>query len=231
MAGPLPKKTFDELMAELQAHANPVNVEGMARFGITPATPILGISIYTLRAMAKGQRDHDLAQRLWETGIHEARLLACFIDDPALVTPEQMDRWAADFDTWDLCDQATTSLFDLTPHAVAKAVAWCDREEEFVRRGGYALMAGLAWHRMDLPDPVLLDFLPLIEKHADDPRNYVKKAVNWALRNIGKRAPAFREPCLACARRIQATGGRTARWIASDAIRELEKYTYKEKRI
>lgn len=212
---------FDELMAALYAQANPTNLAGMARFGINPEKA-LGISVYTLRGMVKKVRDHDLAQRLWDTGIHEARLLACFCADPALVTPAQMDAWAADFNSWDVCDQACTSLFDQSPHAWSKALEWPAREEEFVRRGAFALMAGLAWHDKHAPDEQFLQFFPVIQQYSTDKRNFVKKAVNWALRNIGKRSPALMQAAWTAAEQIHATGDPTARWIASDALREFK---------
>ncbi len=212
---------FDELMAALYAQANPTNLAGMARFGINPEKA-LGISVYTLRGMVKKVGDHDLAQRLWDTGIHEARLLACFCDDPALVTPAQMDAWAADFNSWDVCDQACTSLFDQSPHAWSKALEWPAREEEFVRRGAFALMAGLAWHDKHAPDEQFLQFFPVIQQYSTDKRNFVKKAVNWALRNIGKRSPALMQAAWTAAEQIHATGDPTARWIASDALREFK---------
>jgi 3-methyladenine DNA glycosylase AlkD len=178
--------------------------------------------------------DHALALGLWATGNHEGRLLACFVDDPAAVTAEQTEAWARDFDSWDLCDQATTSLFDLTPHAWRKAAEWAGREKEWVRRAGFAMMAGLAVHDKTAADRAFLKLLPLIERGASDERNFVKKAVNWALRNIGKRNRVLNAAAVACARRILAAaneraggekggdpGSRAARWVASDAIREL----------
>lgn len=212
--------TFDDLMAGLYAQANPENVAGMARFGINPERA-LGISVYTLRGMVKKVRDHELALRLWQTGVHEARLLACFCDDPAAVTPDQMDAWAADFDSWDVCDQACTSLFDQSPHAWTKALEWPAREKEFVRRGAFALMAGLAWHDKRAADDDFLQFFPIIRQYSTDGRNFVKKAVNWALRNLGKNSLALNEQAIACAQRIRQQPSRAARWIAADALREL----------
>lgn len=222
MAKAVPTPAFDELLAALHAQANPVNVAGMARFGIRPANA-LGISIYTLRRMAGKTRDHELALRLWQTGIHEARLLACFVDPPERVTPEQMDAWAADFDSWDICDQACTSLFDKTSHAWGKALEWPARPDEFVRRGAFALMAGLAWHDKTAPDEAFLPFLPIIQQYATDERNFVKKAVNWALRGIGKRSPGLLQAAWNTAEQIRAIDSRSARWIAADALREFAK--------
>lgn len=210
------------------------NRAGMARYGINVESAF-GVSIYDLRKIAKRLgREHELALALWATGNHEVRLLACFVDDPAAVTEEQVEAWARDFDSWDLCDQATTSLFDLTKHAWPKAAEWAKRDEEWVKRGGFALMAGLAVHDKAASDRAFLKLLRLIERGAFDERNFVKKAVNWALRNIGKRNRALNAAAIACAEAIltsanKRAGGerggdpatRAARWVARDAIREL----------
>lgn len=211
----------EPILAELRSMANPENVAGMARYGINPENT-LGISVYDLRRMARRwQGDHDLALALWETGVHEARLLACFIDDPAKVTPDQMDRWAADFNSWDICDQACTSLFDRTPYAWDKALEWSKRPEEFVRRGGFALMAALAWHDKTAPDERFEPFLAAVSAASTDGRNFVKKAVNWALRNMGKRSLGLHARAVQLAAELKASPDRTARWIGSDAYREL----------
>ncbi len=214
----------NEIIETLNALANPENVAGMARYGINPQGT-LGISIYILRPMAKdiGQ-NHELALELWNTGVHEARLLAVFIDDPKQVTPEQMDRWAGEFDSWDVCDQACTSLFDLTPHAYPKAYEWSADEREFVKRGGFALMAGLAVHDRTASgsvNEILAGFFPVIERESDDDRNFVKKAINWALRNLGKRNLHLNALAVETAHQIALRGTRSARWIAADALREL----------
>lgn len=212
----------DQMLASLRAKANPRNAEGMARFGINPAGT-LGVSVRELRLLARGRRDHVLALELWQSGVHEARILAALVDDPAQVTARQMDAWAADFDSWDVCDQACLILFDKTPFAPAKAVEWAARPEEFVKRAGFALMAGLAWHDKSAPDSLFLEFLPIIAREAIDRRNYVKKAVNWALRQIGKRNAALRQAAVAAAGEIQQIDSPAARWIAADALRELVK--------
>jgi 3-methyladenine DNA glycosylase AlkD len=226
------------LLAEVRALGSERNRAGMARYGINVADAF-GVSVYELRKIAKRLgTDHDLALALWATGNHEARLLACFVDDPAAVTAAQMEAWAKDFDSWDVCDQATTSLFDLTPHAWTKAVAWARRDDEWVRRGGFTLMAGLAVHDEAAADADFEALFPILEAAATDPRNFVKKAVNWALRNIGKRSPALNAAAMGCARRIQAAanaraggerggdpGARAARWVAADALRELASET------
>ncbi|MCE9576905.1 MAG: DNA alkylation repair protein, partial [Deltaproteobacteria bacterium] len=192
-------RSVDDILTELQALGSARNRAGMARYGINVAHAF-GVSVEVLRAFAKPLRgDHALALALWATGNHEARLVACFIDDPAQVTAAQMEAWAADFDSWDLCDQATTSLFDQTKHAWAKARTWARRDEEWVKRGGFALMAGLASHDKAADDAAFRALLPLIARGALDERNFVKKAVNWALRNIGKRNLALNAAAITCA--------------------------------
>ena len=201
--------------------ANPENVKGMARYGICQHNN-LGISIYHLRPLAKQiGTHHALALRLWDSQIHDARLLACFIDDPAQVTSEQMDSWAEDFDSWDICDQACTSLFDRTAFAYDKVFQWAAKEKEFVKRAAFSLIAGLAVHDTTATDPDFEDFLPLCIMHATDERNYVKKAVNWALRNIGKRNSTLNKQALKTAEKIKKIDSKSARWIASDTLREL----------
>jgi 3-methyladenine DNA glycosylase AlkD len=222
------------ILAELRALGSEKHRAGMARYGIN-VERAFGVSIYELRKVAKRLgTDHGLALALWATGNHEARLLAGFVDDPAAVTPHQMDAWAGDFDSWDICDQACTSLFDQTEHAWSKAAEWARRDEEWVKRGGFALMAGLAWHDKTTGSRAFLKLLPLIERGASDDRNFVKKAVNWSLRNVGKRSRALNRAAIACAKTILMAanrragadrGGdpaaRAARWVANDALREL----------
>ena len=195
------------ILAIVRALGSERHRAGMARYGIN-VEHAFGVSIYELRKVAKRLgTDHGLALALWATGNHEARLLACFIDDPALVTPKQMDAWAGDFDSWDICDQACTSLFDQTEHAWAKAAEWAEHDDEWVKRGGFALMAGLAWHDRVTADPPFGKLLKLIERAACDERNFVRKAVNWALRNIGKRNLALNQAALACAHPQSVCGG------------------------
>ncbi|HUK76708.1 MAG TPA: DNA alkylation repair protein [Thermoleophilia bacterium] len=222
------------ILADLAARGSEANRAGMARYGIK-VDDAFGVSVTELRRLAREiGRDHDLALALWRTGNHEARLLAAFVDEPARVDAEQMERWAADFDSWDVCDEVTTDLFDQTRLGWTKAAEWATRPEEFVKRAGFALMAGLAVHDKSAGDDAFLGLLTAIERGAFDERNFVRKAVNWALRNIGKRNRALHEACLACALRIRAAaderagaprGGdaatRAARWVASDALREL----------
>jgi 3-methyladenine DNA glycosylase AlkD len=193
----------------------------MACYGINPKDT-LGISIPTLRQMAKQiGKNHDLAQQLWASGIHEALILATLIDRPQEVTEAQMEAWANDFDSWDVCDQCCFNLFDKTPWAYQKAKEWSGRDEEFVKRAGFALMAGLAIHDKRAGDDAFLPFLPIIQREAIDSRNFVKKAVNWALRQIGKRNANLNQLAIELAGDIQKIDSKTARWIAADALREL----------
>jgi len=209
-----------EVIAKLQSLANPVNVAGMARYGINP-TNTLGISIYILREIAKEiGKDDALADELWVSGIHEARILASYIADPGKTTEERMDRWAADFDSWDVCDQVC-GFFEETPYAYHKAVTWSDRHEEFVKRAAFAIMAGLAVHDKKADNSQFERFFPIIVRESSDDRNFVRKAVNWALRNIGKRNRHLNEKAVATACQIQQIDSRSARWIAADALREL----------
>jgi 3-methyladenine DNA glycosylase AlkD len=213
--------SVNKILAQLKRLKNPANVAGMARFGINPKNT-LGISIPTLRKMAKEiGTDHDLALDLWQSGIHEARILASMIDDPARVTRAQIERWVKDFDSWDVCDQVCMNLFERTPFAYRQAIEWSKRKEEFVRRAGFALMACLAWHDKEAKDAAFLKFMPAIKRGATDDRNFVRKAVNWALRNIGKRNRALNRAAIQTAREIQRLDSKTARWVANDALREL----------
>lgn len=210
-----------DILARLEAEGSERNRAGMARFGIN-ADAAYGVGMIAIRALAKELgRDHDVAAELWESGIHEARILASLVDEPKKVTEEQMERMVAEFNSWDLCDQCCGNLFDRTPFAYAKAHEWADREEEFTRRAAFALMAWLAVHDKKAPDAPFLEFLPVIERHAADPRNFVKKAVNWALRQIGKRNLRLHPIAVETAGRILAQDSKSAKWIARDALREL----------
>jgi 3-methyladenine DNA glycosylase AlkD len=212
---------YELVLRKLKSLSNNKNVEGMARFGINTKNT-LGISIYVLRPMAKEiGKDHKLAQQLWNSKIHEARLLAVFIDEPQKVTNAQMEKWAADFDSWDVCDQACTDLFDKTVLGWKKAVEWSKRKEEFVKRGAFALMAGLAVHDKGASNKDFEKLLPIIERESWDERNFVRKAVNWALRNIGKRNRVLNKKSIRAAKRIKKMDSKAARWIAADALREL----------
>jgi 3-methyladenine DNA glycosylase AlkD len=194
----------------------------MGRFGIDTRNA-LGVTVTELRGLARRiGRDHDLAAALWQSEIHEARLLATMVDEPSSVTEAQMERWVSDLTSWDLCDQLCANLFDRTPYAFEKALGWSRRDEEFVKRAGFALMATSAVHRKDVSDARFEVFLPAISAQATDDRNYVKKAVSWALRQIGKRSPGLNRKAIATAREIERIDARAARWIARDVLRELE---------
>jgi 3-methyladenine DNA glycosylase AlkD len=210
-----------EILEQLKRLANPEAVAGMARFGINSENTY-GISIPELRRIAKETgRDHALAEALWETGVHEARLLACFVDDPKQVTETQMERWVADFNSWDVCDQCCSSLFDKTPFAYQKAVEWSGREAEFTRRAGFTMMASLAVHEKKAEDARFEPFFPILVRESTDGRNFVKKAVNWALRQIGKRNRRLNRLAIETAEEIARIDSKSARWIAADALREL----------
>jgi len=210
-----------DVLATLRKLSRPENIAGMARFGINPNNN-LGNTIVTLRTLAKKiGTDHALAGRLWETEIHDARLLATLIDDPRLVTKQQMDRWASAFDSWDICDQCCNNLFSKTPYAYEKIKQWCTKDQEYVKRAGFTLIAVLAVHDKQASDEQFLRLFPLITLGATDTRNYVKKAVNWALRQIGKRNTTLNKKALALARDLKRKDSPAARWIATDAIREL----------
>jgi len=216
--------TAGEIITRLRALGNPRDSEGQRRYGITPKGEHLGIRAPVLRDIARQYRhNHPLALELWKSGLHEARVLAALIDDPAQVTPGQMEQWARDCDNWGVTDACCCVLFDRTPFAEEQAHAWSKRKAEFVKRCGYVLMAGMAVHRKELPDDIFLRFLPVIRREANDERNFVKKAVNWALRQIGKRNPRLRRAAIAEAKRIVKLDTKAARWIARDALRELGK--------
>lgn len=210
-----------EIIGHLRSLSNPANVAGMARYGINTHNT-LGVPIPELRGLAKQLgRNHALALELWGSGIHEARILACLVDDPSKVTEVQLEQWVGDFDSWDVCDQCCANLFDRTPHAYRKAAEWSNREEEFVKRAGFVIMAALAVHDKGAPDRAFAAFLPLIRRESEDGRNFVRKAVNWALRQIGKRNAALNRMAIALAEDVLKDGSRSARWVASDALREL----------
>lgn len=220
----------DELLDRLRAAADPANLAGMARYGISPVGT-LGVTVPTLRGIVRELRPlrradpelvHEVAARLWASGIHEARMLAGFLDVPALVTPQQADAWVADVDSWDTCDQLQ-DLFAATPFAYDKAREWAGREETFVKRAAFALICALAIHDRQAPDERIAALLPLVEREAADERPYVHKGVNWALRQIGKRSAACHEAAVATGEHILVVhaGSKAARWVARDALREL----------
>ncbi|MGH7739080.1 MAG: DNA alkylation repair protein [bacterium] len=212
----------DKILTQLKVLKNERNIRGMARFGILGKN-ILGIPKPRLDAIArKIGKDQDLSLALWKSEIHEARILASLIGIPAKVTSAQMEKWVKDFDAWNVCDQVCGNLFDRTPYAAAKALKWSGRKREYEKRAGFVLMAEMAVHDKRAPDSLFLSFLPVLRREAWDERNFVKKAVNWALRQIGKRNEKLRKAALAEAARVQKQDSVSARWIAADAIRELQ---------
>jgi 3-methyladenine DNA glycosylase AlkD len=215
-------QTSRVLLTQLESLADPRRVKGMERFGIN-ADKTLGISMPILRKLAKShRRDHEVALDLWMSGYHEARILAALIDDPAQLTGSQMEKWVGEFDSWDVCDQVCGGLFDKTTLAHQKIDEWSSRPEEFVKRAAFVLMASLAVHDKSLADGVFEKWLPIIDREASDDRNFVRKAVNWALRQIGKRDARLSANPLRLARRLSKSESRSARWIGKDAVRELE---------
>lgn len=220
-----PEVQAARLVAHLRTFGDPSRVAGQRRFGVQPRNEQLGCTIPQLRALARAhRRDHPLALALWNIPVHEAHILASLVADPLRLTPRQMDAWCAGFDSWDVCDQMCLNAFCQSPHAFAKVHDWADREREFERRAAFALLATLAVHRKQAPDATFLNCLPLIERAATDDRNFVKKAVNWALRQIGKRRGS--RTCHAAALALAEKLGRHptssgARWVGKDAVREL----------
>ncbi len=217
------------IIRRLESMGNEEARRGMARYGIN-ADRAFCVPMPELRKLAKElAKDHGLALGLWDTGYHEAKILAGLVDDHRLVTEEQMDRWAAGFDSWDVCDQCCSNLFDKTQFAYGKALAWTRDEREFVRRAGFVLMATLAVHDKKAPDKVFELFLPFIVQGSTDERNFVKKAVNWALRQIGKRNLELNKKAIGVAKEIRGMDSKSARWIAADALRELQSEAVRKK--
>lgn len=221
------------VIAQIAAAGSAENRAGMSRYGISTETAY-GVSVRDLRRMARHLgTDHGLALALWGTGNHEARILASMVDEPSLVTPQQMDDWAAEFDSWDVCDQVTSNLFDRTPWAYDKVHLWSADEREWVKRAAFSTAAALAVHDKTAADERFLEILELVQGAAGDGRNFVKKAVSWALRNIGKRNRRLHAAALETATAVLATAealavadpgdpaARSARWVARDALREL----------
>jgi 3-methyladenine DNA glycosylase AlkD len=212
---------LNPLLDQLHSLANPEKLSGMAHFGIN-TTGRLGIPMPELRRIAKsGGVDHSLALQLWASAIPEARLLAAMVADPLTITPAQMDAWVADFNSWEMCDTACCSLFDRSPYAWEKVAQWAAVEAEYTRRAAYSLLAGLAWHNKHAADEIFIAAFPIILSNVTDPRNFVKKAVNWAIRNIGKRNLVLNAAAIELSERILTVDDKTARWIARDALREL----------
>ncbi len=210
-----------DVLNKLRKKARPDQLKGMARYGIV-IEKRLGVSVPEMRRLAKELgKNHKLALSLWKTGIPEAKIIAAMIDEPEKVTENQMEDWVKDINSWDVCDQVCMNLFEKTPLAWKKIRDWSKREEEFVKRTAYSLIACLAWHDKEADDVKFIKLLPVIEFGATDERNFVKKAVNWALRNIGKRNRKLNKAGINTARKIGRINSKAARWVASDAIREL----------
>lgn len=212
---------YDDILERLKSLSDAKTVEGMAKYGITPGKAY-GVSIPGLRMIAREVgKDHGLAQRLWESDIRETQILASMIDEPETVTEDQMGSWVKEFDYWEICDQCCMNLFEKTKFAYRKAVEWSSNDREFIKRAGFVLMARLAVGDRKADDREFIKFLPIIKRESTDNRNFVKKAVNWALRQIGKRNLALNEMAIKTANEIQQMDSTSARWIASDALREL----------
>lgn len=218
--------TADEIINELRQLTDPTKAFDFERYAIkTPKW--FGIRAPELKAFAREVKKvvadrHAAALELWTSGIYDARAVAFLIDDPKQVTPAQMDEWCSDFDNWATVDGACGYLFCRTPYAYEKAFEWAKREPEFEKRAGFSMMAYLAVHDKKAPNEKLAAFFPVIEEHAFDGRNFVKKAINWALRQIGKRDLALNKLAVECSLRIKQQGTAPARWIAADALRELQ---------
>ena len=214
--------SVNDVLDRLHSKARPEQLQGMAKYGMTVQRR-LGVSVPDMRELAKEiGSDHRLALDLWRTGIAEARIVAAMVGDPAELTEEQMEDWVKDIDSWDVCDQVCMNLFEKSPLAWKKIHDWSLREGEFVRRTAFALIACLAWHDKKANDEKFVELLPVIIRGATDERNFVKKAVNWALRNIGKRNLDLNHAAIDAAKEIRQLDSKAARWIATDAIKELE---------
>lgn len=213
-----------DVLDRLRSKARPEQLEGMAKYGMAVERR-LGVQVPDMRKLAKEiGKDHRLALELWRTGIAEAGIVAGMVGDPAELTEEQMEDWVKDIDSWDVCDQACMNLFEKSQLAWKKIVDWSERDEEFVKRTAFSLIACLAWHDKKAGDERFTELLPIIVREAADQRNFVKKAVNWALRNIGKRNLNLNRAAIDAARDIQQLHSNAARWVASDALRELESH-------
>ncbi len=231
--------TTPAIIAHLESLSNDAHRAGMVRFGIETRRAF-GIAIPTLRNIAKETKTackaykislHELACELWETGFHEARIVAILLEHPSTMSAEQAESWVYDLDSWDVCDQLSGNLLWKLPERDELLECWCAAEPEFVRRAGIVLIAHIAVHDKKLPDERIIAYFPLLEQYAYDERNFVKKAVNWALRQIGKRNPALRDEAIACAERINAQDSASARWIAKDALRELQGYEFRSRKV
>jgi len=212
---------YEEIIEQLKSKSNPEAVEGMKRFGIK-SPKAFGVSSSNMKILVKKiGKNHQLAQQLWEVGMLETRGIACVVDDPKMVTEEQMEKWVKGFDNWAICDGCCLYLFRKTPFAYKKCFEWSGREEEYVKRAGFVMMAVLSVHDKKAPDEQFEQFFPIIKREATDERNFVKKGVNWALRAIGKRNLNLNKKAIEVAKEIKKMNSKSARWIASDAFREL----------
>ena len=221
--------TVEEVLEQLNSKAKSDQLEGMSRFGIV-GDQRMGVSVPDMRKIAKDiGKDHQLALELWDTGIPEAMIVAGMVAEPDKLTETQMEDWVVDINSWDICDQVCMNLFEKTPLAEKKIYDWSEREEEFVKRTAYALIACLAWHDKTAGDEEFIKYFPVIQQGSTDDRNYVKKSVSWALRNIGKRNLALNRAAVEVAREIQGIDSKSTRWIASDVIRELESEKIQER--
>jgi len=220
---------YDDIIKKLKDLSNPKAIEGMARYGITPERTY-GVSIPNLRKIAREIGiDHELAEQLWASDIRETRILASMVVDPKMITEELMEKWVRECDYWEICDQCCMNLFEKTQFAYQKCVEWSSKGEEFVKRAGFVLMARLAVSDKKADDEQFEGFFPIIEREAEDNRNYVKKGINWALRQIGKRNLALNKGAIETAKEIQDINSRSAKWVASDAIRELSSEAVQER--
>lgn len=221
---------LNDIIQELKSQQNEENIQGMARFGINPSK-VFGVRIPTLRKIAKTvkkknklnfEHNHELAIKLWNYGYHETRILATMIDEPELVTEDQLEKWTSDFNTWDITDQACLNLFDKVPLARKKIFTWCKSDKEFVKRTAFSLIAVLTVHDKTASDQYFEDFFPIIIEAAIDERNFVKKAVNWSLIFIGKRNKNLNNKAIAVSNEILAIDSKSAKWIARNALKELK---------
>jgi len=213
---------YEEIVEKFKSLGNPKNVDGMARFGIKPKTKVYGVPVPELRKIAKlVKKNHELALKLWDSEIHEARILAGMIADSEKLTAGQIKKWVSDFDSWDVCDQACMNLLSKSKAAKKQIFEFARSKEEFVKRTAFALMAALAVHDKKMEDKDFMDFFPLIKNAATDERNFVKKAVNWALRQIGKRNKKLNKEAIRLTKEIQKIESKSAKWISNDALREL----------
>lgn len=211
----------EDILKKLKEKARPDQVERMARFGMSPELR-MGVKVPDLRKIAKeAGKDHELALELWRTGIPDAQIVAALVGEPERLTEAQMEDWVKDFNSWDVCDQVCMTLFDKSPLAIKKIHDWSRRREEFVKRAAFALIACVAWHDKESEDETFNQFFPLIIRGATDGRNFVKKSVSWALRHIGKRNIDLNKAAIKAAEEIKGLDSKAARWIASDALREL----------